>query len=336
MKCFTIFRMATAAAVIALLFVSTAAAAKPELTFTYNIAISGELVDGHNKLFQEKVAELSGGKISMQIVPNGTLGSAREVVEAVQLNSVNVAWSADSETDQVVGGMAWAWLPYMITSYEEADKYYNWGWISEELDKIMAKAGIAGIARSENGFRVLGKRGGKPVSSMADMKGLKVRVPQLYQYVEFYKRCGAMPTTITASESFTALQQGTVDAADNTIWNLYNFGFNELLTSITLLHYQYESAKIIANQDWWNSLTDGQRKIIGEAAQIASNYYRDGIRSREAKIIEEARAKGMVFVEPDEAFAKELRKVGMSMWEDARAKVPAEYIDRVFKEFGGK
>ena len=336
MKLTTISRVAVLAAAMALLFASTAVAAKAELTFTYNIAISGELVDSHNKLFQEKVAELSGGKIAMQIVPNGTMGGAREVVEAVQLNSVNMAWSSDSETDQVVGGMSWAWLPYMLTSYEEADKYYNWGWISDELDKIMAKAGIAGIARSENGFRVLGKRGGNPVKSMADMKGLKVRVPQLYQYVEFYKRCGAMPTTITASESFTALQQGTVDAADNTIWNLYNFGFNELLTSITMLHYQYESAKIIANLDWWNGLTAEQRKVIAEAAQIASNHYRDGIRGREAKIIEAAKAKGMVFVEPDAEFAKELRKVGMSMWEDARAKVPAEYIDRVFKEFGQK
>ena len=92
--------------------------------------------------FAERCKELSDGAITVQTVAAGTLGSAREVVEACQLNSVNMIWAADSELDQVVGNLSWAWLPYTVTNYEQADEYYNEGWIDEAIAEICAEAGI--------------------------------------------------------------------------------------------------------------------------------------------------------------------------------------------------
>ena len=94
------------------------------LNITFNVAVSGEMYDAMTNKFAERCKELSDGAITVQTVAAGTLGSAREVVEACQLNSVNMIWAADSELDQVVGNLSWAWLPYTVTNYEQADEYY--------------------------------------------------------------------------------------------------------------------------------------------------------------------------------------------------------------------
>lgn len=155
------------------------------LNITFNVAVSGEMYDAMTNKFAERCKELSDGAITVQTVAAGTLGSAREVVEACQLNSVNMIWAADSELDQVVGNLSWAWLPYTVTNYEQADEYYNEGWIDEAIAEICAEAGITCVAGSENGTRLMCTKG-VIVDSIDKMKGLKVRVPEQAPLVRFY------------------------------------------------------------------------------------------------------------------------------------------------------
>jgi len=301
------------------------------LNVTFNSSIGGTLIDNMNNIFEQKVAELSDGAIKLQVIPNGTLGTARELVESVQINTVNLAWAADSEINQIVGGMAWAWLPGLFSTYEEADKYYNSGWIYNELEKIANKGGIAFIASAENGFRIVCAN--TPIDSIDDLKGMKIRVPEQKQLVKFYELMGALPCTITATESFTAMQQGTVDGSDNTLQNLNNLGFFDIAKYFTILNYQYDSAKIIGNYDWWKSLTDEQRSIISEAASLAGASYRDGIRQKERELLELGASGGVTFIYPDEDFKAAIKNVANQMWENAREEYDASYIDRIINEF---
>jgi tripartite ATP-independent transporter DctP family solute receptor len=309
-------------------------AAEP-LVVTWNSSIGGELVDQMNETFETELEKLSGGKIVAQIIPNSTLGSARETVEACQLGSVDLIWAADSEINQVVGNMGWAWVPYIITSYEEADKEYNGGWIEEELKKQCEAAGITFVADAENGFRLVATVG-KPIDSLASMKGLKIRVPEQNDLVQWYTTLGCQPTTITATESFTAIQQGTVDGADNTLWNLYNLGFFDILDYVTVLNYQYNSAKIAGNLDWWNGLTDDQRSVIKEAATKAGAVYRDGVRSQTEELYKMAEEKGIELIYPSEEFSAELKEVAEGLWDKMRADYGDYYIDLIFEHFGDK
>ena len=264
------------------------------LNITFNVAVSGEMYDAMTNKFAERCKELSDGAITVQTVAAGTLGSAREVVEACQLNSVNMIWAADSELDQVVGNLSWAWLPYTVTNYEQADS----------IDK---------------------------------MKGLKVRVPEQAPLVRFYSLCGSLPSTITASESFSAMQQGTVDGSDNTLVNLNNLGFFDIVDCITALNYQYSSAKICANKAWYDALSDAQREVIEQAAAEAGLLLRDWIRDNEAQLFEKAESMNITVVNPDEAFQAELKKAASVMWEEAYGDYPEEYhhyIDKMIETFG--
>ena len=314
-----------------------ASSAIEPLNITFNISVSGELYDEMSNVFAQRCSELSDGAITVQIVAAGTLGSAREVVEACQLNSVNMIWAADSELDQVVGNLSWAWLPYTVINYEQADEYYNEGWIDEAIGDICREAGIECVAGAENGFRLVCTKG-TDIASMADMSGLKIRVPEQAPLMRFYSLCGALPSTITANESFSAMQQGTVDGSDNTLFNLYNLGFFDIIDCITLLNYQYSSAKICANESWWTGLSDAQREVISQAAVEAGQVQREGVRNQEAELVEVAESMGINVVEPDEAFQAELKEAASVMWEEAYADYDEAYhpyVDQMIETFGG-
>lgn len=306
------------------------------VTITFNVAVSGDMYDQMAAKFSDICNELSDGAISVQVVAAGTLGSAREVVEACQLNSVNMIWAADSELDQVVGNLSWAWLPYTVINYEQADEYYNEGWIDEAIGEICEKAGIVCVAGSENGTRLMCTKG-VVVDSFDKMSGLKVRVPEQAPLVRFYELCGALPSTITASESFSAMQQGTVDASDNTLVNLNNLGFFDICDGITALNYQYSSAKICANKAWWDGLSDAQREVITTAATEAGLVLRTIIRENESTLFDTAKSMGITVAEPDEDFQNALREAASVMWEEAYNDFPAEYhgyIDKMIETFG--
>lgn len=159
------------------------------LNITFNVAVSGEMYDAMTNKFAERCKELSDGAITVQTVAAGTLGSAREVVEACQLNSVNMIWAADSELDQVVGNLSWAWLPYTVTNYEQADEYYNEGWIDEAIAEICAEAGITCVAGSENGTRLMCTKG-VIVDSIADVDNGYGNVINVKRTVEEYELAG--------------------------------------------------------------------------------------------------------------------------------------------------
>ena len=314
----------------------SAAADVDPLQVTFNIAVSGEVYDNMSKIFADRCSELSGGKITVQIVAPTTLGSAREVVEATQLNTVNMIWAADSELDQVVENLSWAWLPYTITNFEDADKYYNEGWIDEAMAEICEGAGIKLVAGAENGFRLFAGKGAAP-ESLADISGLKIRIPEQQPLIQFYTLLGCNPSTITASESFAAMQQGTVDGSDNTLFNLYNLGFFDIIDYVEVINYQYSSGKICANLAWYNGLTDAQREIIDQAAEEAGMYQRNTLREMEQSMLDEAASKNITVAHPSEAFADEIREKAMVMWEEAYDQYDEsvhQYIDKMIETFG--
>ena len=307
------------------------------LNVTFNIAVSGEKYDQMSNTFAQRCDELSNGAIKVQVIAAGTMGSAREVVEALQLNTVNMIWAADSELDQVVGNMSWAWLPYTVINYEMADEHYNEGWIDEALSEICEGAGIKLVAGAENGFRLCCTNG-KKISSADDLVGMKIRVPEQEPLVNFYTLLGCLPSTITASESFAAMQQGAVDGSDNTLFNLNNLGFFDISDTLVMLNYQYSSGKIAANNKWFSELSAEQQEIITTAAKEAGLEFRESIRSQEEEILKDIIAKGVDVVEPDEAFQNAVREKAASVMWEAAYKDYAEqyhtYIDKMIETFG--
>ena len=306
-----------------------------EISFTLNISYSGGLYEALMRDIAAKAEELSGGRIKGNIIASGTMGSEREVGEAVQLGTLDMAYLSDNVAETLIGGLSWAWLPFMISTYEEADKYYNTGWIREELWKKMAEAHLIGIAVCENGFRNYGNTV-KAVTGQAEFRGQKVRVPEQPDLIKFYQLCGALPVAISGSEVITALEQKTIDAVDNTIYNFHANGYIDTLKYITVTNHQYTSNNIVVSPAFWNALSEEDRGIIRQAAEYACARYTATRRSEEEDVIKACKASGYTFVEPDEKFQAELKMVARQIWAEFKVNYDPKIISRIQEQFGHK
>ncbi|MGI6686216.1 MAG: TRAP transporter substrate-binding protein [Bacillota bacterium] len=304
-----------------------------EITFTLNISYSGGLYEDLMTDIANKVSELSDGRIKGRVIASGTMGSEREVGEAVQLGTLDMAYLSDNGAETLVGGLGWAFLPYMISSYEEADKYINSGWVRKEVWKSLEKANLIGIAACENGFRNFGSATA-PVNNFADFKGQKVRVPEQADLLRFYELCGALPVGIAGSEVVTALEQKTIDAVDNSIYNFKANGYMDSLKYVTITNHQYTSNNIVVSRNFWESLSQEDQDIIRQAAEYACQNYTKTRREGEEQVIKEYKDKGYVFVEPSSEFQAELKKVARQIWDEFGSKYDAAIMERIVKEFG--
>lgn len=301
-------------------------------TFTINISYSGGLYESLMNDIVNKAAELSDGRLKGMIIASGTMGSEREVGEAIQLGMLDMAYLSDCGVDMLVGGLGWSFLPYMISSYEEADQYVLNGWIREEVWRKMGKYNLIGIAVCDNGFVNIGSVT-TPINNFADYKGQKVRVPEHVGSLRFYELCGALPVGIAGSEVVTALEKKTIDVVENSIYNFEANGYMDSLKYVTMTNHQYGFNNIVASSTFWESMPKEDQDIIRQAAEYACQNYTNTRRAGEDQVIKEYKEKGFVFVEPNPEFKAELKKVARQIWDELGNKYDAAIMERITKEF---
>ena len=161
--------------------------------------------------------------------------------------------------------------------------------------------GIKGLAIWENGFRNL-TNSKRPVSSAADVAGLKIRVMDSPLYIDMWAALGADPTPMAWSEVFTALQQRTIDGQENPVAQIYANSVFEVNQYITLDRHVYAPAALLISQQVFSKMSANQQAAVLEAASEAGLYERDYNAKMESQWAEEMTAAGAQIVEdPDVA-----------------------------------
>ena len=138
------------------------------------------------------------------------------------------------------------------------------------LKQVLNEAGVVCLAIGENGYRqVVNNR--NPIVQPSDMKGLKMRVPGSNVHVSLLKYIGADPITMNQSEVYTSLQQGTIDACENTLDLLFTQKTLEVVKFISLWNYSYDPLYLSVSQELWGSLSDEEKAIFQAAADEAAD-----------------------------------------------------------------
>lgn len=176
-------------------------------------------------------------------------------------------------------------LPYLVASPEQADQLLD-GEFGEDMLKLLRPNNLVGLAWWENGFRHI-STSGKPIRSVADLKGLKMRVIQGEVFSETARAFGAEPTLLPFSELYQALKAKTVIAEDNSYSQMLAGRLQEVQSSITVTNHSYSAMVLAANEKVWNSLTAEQQQVLRKAAREAGMYQRHASRMES----EQARAR---------------------------------------------
>jgi TRAP-type C4-dicarboxylate transport system substrate-binding protein len=171
-------------------------------------------------------------------------------------------------------------------------------------DIAREKTGVEFVAYGETGFRhILSKN---PVTSLDDLKGLKIRVPQLRIWVDFWSMLGAAPTPLPYSEQYSALSTGIIDAIDSDVFSVVGFKFYEQAKHLTLTGHWFLPKAVRVNAAWLDSLPEDLQALVRESAKEVFAEQREINRAEAAATLEELKTLG---VEVHELSEEELAKM---------------------------
>jgi tripartite ATP-independent transporter DctP family solute receptor len=244
--------------------------------------------------FGETLAASTNGQVKVEVYPDRQLGEEREMVEGLQLGSVDVAFV--SNLSSFVPQVSVMDIPFLFSNAEHAYRVLD-GKVGQDLMRAMDAKGIVGLAFWEGGWRHLTTK--KPVEAPKDLAGMKVRTMQNPVHIEAFKRLGAAPIPMAWGEVFTSLGQGVIDGQENPITIIYTNSLWEVQKHVTLTGHLYGIHYLMMSKPTWNKLPADIQAKVREAAKDATAFQREQSARLEAEQIEKLRKQGMIVSKVD-------------------------------------
>ncbi|MCM3472005.1 DctP family TRAP transporter solute-binding subunit [Brevibacillus borstelensis] len=274
------------------------AGASQELKLKVSITVSEKDTWGVAvKKWMEDVEQKSNGRIKMKMYANESLsnGNQPKGLEAVQNGSTDISLHSTIIYNVLDPKFAAPSLPWLIPSYEQADKAMN-GEAGQKLMELVRSKGIEPLAFGESGYRQI-TNSKRPILTPEDLNGLKIRTPSMEAMVATYKEFGGDPTVMNFSEVFTSLQQGVIDGQENPLPIILNSKLYEVQKYLTVWNYMYDPIVFGVNKKLYDSLDADTQKLLRETAQEAAKYQIELNRKENEEVLAQLKEKGMEVVE---------------------------------------
>ncbi|SHJ86202.1 TRAP transporter substrate-binding protein [Desulfofundulus thermosubterraneus] len=241
--------------------------------------------------FQEIVEKESNGRIRLQIFPDGQLGNDKSMMEALQMGTLDITIPSTAPIANFTKSFMVFDLPYLFPNEEVADRVLD-GPAGQDILKTLEDVGMVGLAYWENGFRNI-TNSKRPINSIDDLKGLKIRTMQNPIHLETFKAWGANPVPMPFNEVFTALEQKVIDGQENPNTLIYDAGFYEAQKYLTLSRHFYTPFVFMISKKTWDKLSPADQELLKKAAVEAGKYQRQINRELSEKYLEEMKKKGI-------------------------------------------
>ena len=296
---------------------AAAAASDPKVTLVYaEVNPLDTIVGQTGSHFKEKVEELTGGSVVVDVQASGVLGSENDVLDAILGGSTSIDISRISAFALTSYGCNKSKLLSIPFTFE--NRAHFWNFANSELapeflnEPQELSLPVRGIFYGEEGFRHFFTV--KPVSGIADFKGLKLRVSNDPVMNGMVEGLGANPTVVSFGELYSALQTGVVDGAEQPIANYKSNAFPEVANNLILDGHTLGAVQAVITDNAWNKLTENQQAAVMEAAADTQAFNADLSETAENKVLDELKSSGCNVIDvPDKA-----------PWQEACAKVISE------------
>ena len=293
---------------------AAAAASDPKVTLVYaEVNPLDTIVGQTGSHFKEKVEELSGGSVVVDVQASGVLGSENDVLDAILGGSTSIDISRISAFALTSYGCNKSKLLSIPFTFENRAHFWNFAnsdlapeFLSEPQELGLP---VRGIFYGEEGFRHFFTV--KPVATIADLKGMKLRVSNDPVMNGMVEGLGANPTVVAFGELYSALQTGVVDGAEQPIANYKSNAFPEVANNLILDGHTLGAIQAVITDNAWGKLTANQQAAVMAAAADTQKFNADLSETAENKVLDELRASGCNVVDVDDK----------TPWQEACAKV---------------
>ena len=248
--------------------------------------------------FAKWMSERTKGELTVQIFPGGQLGGERDMTESLQMGSIEIGLFGTYAMSNVTP--EWGLVidtPYVMRDQDHFRKVVDGPLCKPMYDAMLERKGIRHIAWTNRGPRYL--TANKMIKTPEDLKGVKIRVPEVESYVAAWKMLGAIVTPMAFPEVFMALKQGTIDAQENPFEQIYTSSLYEVQKYLMLTGHIRSGYEVTVSEKWLKSLSPELQKTVTdgllEFAKLHDKYQAESESDLETKLKE----KGMTFVEVD-------------------------------------
>lgn len=257
------------------------------------------------KTFKEKVEELSGGKIKVDLFFNGSLYTQDGAIPPLRSGELEMNLTSVQQTADFLPSIAMFAATYMFKSYDHMRRVMDSDIGLALADQVKEAAGYYPIAYYYNGSRELNLRTDTPVTKPEDLSSTILRMPNSEAWIHAGESLGAKVTPLAYAEVYTALQTGTIDAQDNPLPGTRNSKFYEVTKQLVITNHIIDFGLIAINAKLWDSLTAEEQGWLREAAVAAAKACDETQLKLESELISFMQDQGLIITYPDiDAFAE--------------------------------
>lgn len=276
-------------------------------------ANEGEAAYEGMKVFKELVEEGSDGVIKVELYPSNQAGTTNEQVEQVSMNQLQMMSSGDPGIVE----LEYLCLPYLFSSLDQYSEFMNTelgqSYIQQSIDERNCKV-IDTLPRSP---RIISSN--IEINSLADMKNMKIRVPERDYYVETFEAFGTNPTPMDMGEVYSAMQTGVVDGQENPIETIVSYGFQNVNKYLVMSNHMIKPAFVIISNEFYESLSPEYQELIVDACTQAREYASEYMETAMEQDLQTCIDAGMTVCYPDleefEAATQSVRDdLGVKTW----------------------
>ncbi len=246
--------------------------------------------------FKEVVEAKSKGQVTVEIYPAGQLGQIREVLEGLSMGTVDVLFE----------GLSW------MAQYDKDLNFYNQSFMFKDPQELIDsphQAEILEKIRQNNGIRVLSYSAvmpamqlwtrDKPVRTLEDLKGIKVRVPGVKAYIDMWSALGSTAVSVAWSEVYMALSQNVVAGIVHDPVKIRDEKFYEHLKYCTILDFKFSLSTIYIGDKKYQSLSPKIQKVLTGAAEEYADFFNTQIEQEKSEAWDEMKKAGIEIIEVD-------------------------------------
>jgi tripartite ATP-independent transporter DctP family solute receptor len=267
----------------------------------------------------------SGGQLKINLYPSGQLGGQREVLQNVQAGVIDGVLEATAAVTSFVPQFGVIDLPYLVKDQASAYRLFDSPVFKDQLSKPAAAAGFHVMNVWEVTFRNVYTRT-RAINSVADMKGLKLRVIPSPSYIALFRALGAAPTPMAFGEIYTALQQGVIDGAENDAVTYMTTKHFEVAPHFAITRHMMLANTFFLSERVWQKLPDDMKAVLAKASLAGREAVIKERAVRDAKALDDIRAAGVKITEPDLA---PFIAIGKQTYKELAARLGPDLVDRV-------
>ena len=245
-------------------------------------------------VFCEDVEKGTQGRYKCQHFPSSALGGEREMIEAVQIGTLDLVNTSTGPVGNFVPEVKIVDIPFLFRDYDHARKVMD-GPIGQDILTKFPSKGIVALAWTENGFRHM-TNNKRDIVKPADASGLKMRTMENKVHMDGYRTFGIQPTPMAFPELYGALQQGTVDGQENPIPVILSSKFAQVQKHLSLTGHVYSPALLLMSPKTWAKVSEADKKVFLEAAKKGGIAQRKKVNDDENSGIAQLEKDGMKVV----------------------------------------